>query len=140
MGLEMKLFEKHNIDLTFEIIYGGPEVVQTIKDKNFDFGEIGLLPFTIAFGESKGTLPAKVVGTTFIQKLDHYLVTAKGVENNFHKINRVGILTKGSCDSYLLNHMLDKENVNINNIKTIPLNNLYGKPEPLMNRMVDASF
>ncbi|CAD7923475.1 unnamed protein product [Amoebophrya sp. A120] len=169
-----------------EISNGGPELLDklandqdgTMKKTKAIVGEIGMFPL-LAFSKDRvvanaspapctentcNDLPLRIIGTTFIQQLDHYFVGKRDDLYNYSaKMNhdkqspkRFGILSHGSCDSFLLNEMLDAaDGHRIIDRKTsngdpnliVPLGDAYGKANVLLpselhegDPAVDACF
>jgi hypothetical protein len=119
-------------------------------------GEIGLIPLvhSRSHNEEGGRLTV-AVGTTFIQELEHYLAvtTASGdqiVDFAGLKGKRVGVLSHGSCDSYLLKQMVERDAPagTLQSITVVPLAERYGlldvfrtsAPTETSQDTVDAAF
>ncbi len=56
------------------------------------------------------------------------------------KGRKVGVLSHGSCDSFLLRHMLEKAGGSIDDVYVVPLGPRYGDIGVLKEGLVDATF
>lgn len=142
LAMHLGLFEAASLP-TVELMVtnGGPELLKNVSEGRAHIGEIGLFPYLADLGTSKPA-PAKLVGSTFIQQLDHYLATGDPSIQILQQLKgrRVGVLSTGSCDSYLLRAMLLQAGVNPSEVEAVPLGALYGSHDVLRNRHVDATF
>ena len=117
-----------------KVCNGGQETLD-ITQNEFDIGEIGLFPFVVYNQDNYYTL----IASSFIKQLDHYIV----YKHKLDKITNVGILSNGSCDSFLLDQVRmhksykDKFSKNVNKIE---LKSDYGNAEMLKNSNIDAMF
>ncbi len=138
-GRHKGFFRELGIDLTIRYFWGGPELAAAVEKGEIRIGDMGLLPFSKAFSQG---LPARVIGSSVIQQLDHYFVGAPGLRNiQSLKGKRVGILSYGSCDDYFLRIMLKRNGMDAaKDITTVPLGDSYGKLESFSSGLVDAGF
>lgn len=118
-----------------KVCNGGQETLDIDQNK-FEIGEIGLFPF-VAHNKDNYY---KLIGSSFIKQLDHYIV----YKTDTDKIKNVGILSNGSCDSYLLDrvksHREYKEFFD-KDINKIELKSEYGNYEMLNKpNYIDAMF
>jgi NitT/TauT family transport system substrate-binding protein len=86
---------------------------------------MGLPPFLRAYAEG---MPARVIGSSTIQQLDHYLVARPEIAGMSDlKGGRLGILSAGSCDEYFARSMLDISGLDPDrDVEFVPLGPAYG--------------
>jgi NitT/TauT family transport system substrate-binding protein len=138
-------FEKRGIDLQIRYYWGGPELAAAVAKGEVWIGEIGLPPFLKAYSDG---LPARVIGSSTIQQLDHYLVARPQIEEMPELRGRsLGILSAGSCDDYFARSMLATSGLDPDtDVELIPLGRAYGNvrcfsPSPVSGfPRVDAGF
>ena len=144
-GRRLGHFEKRGIDLRIRYLWGGPELAAAVADGRVWIGEMGLPPFLKACADG---LPARVIGSSTIQQLDHYLVARPAISRMADlRGRRLGILSAGSCDEYFARSMLGASGLNPDTeVELVPLGSAYGdvrcfspSPEPEIPR-VDAGF
>jgi NitT/TauT family transport system substrate-binding protein len=144
-GKRLGLFAARGIDLRIRYCWGGPELAGAMAAGEILIGEMGMPPFLRALSDG---LKAKVVGSSVIQQLDHYLVgrpEIAGLEGL--RGRRLGILSHGSCDDYFVRFMLRSVGVDpAHEVELVPLGRAYGDlrcfgPETYAGRpAVDAGF
>ena len=106
---------------------------------------MGLPPFLKACSDG---LPARVIGSSTIQQLDHYLVARPQIEEMRDlQGKRLGILSAGSCDDYSARSMLRVSGLDPDrDVELVPLGRAYGNvccfsPSPVSGfPEVDAGF
>jgi len=76
-GRHKGLFAEQGIDLEIKYFHGGPELAAVVEEGKILIGTMGVPPFSKAFSEG---LPAKIIGSAIIQKLDHYLAARPEIE------------------------------------------------------------
>ena len=125
-GRHRGCFERSGIDLEIRYFWGGPELADGVARGQVWIGEMGLPPFLKAYSDG---LPIRVIGSSTIQKLDHYLVSRPGVTRMKHlKGCRIGILSFGSCDDYFARSMLRASGLDPDtDVELVPLGTAYGK-------------
>jgi len=124
-------------EVDLEVCNGGPELIEKFVDGSIHIGEIGIFPFinhARKFG-MPDELNMKLIGSSFIAQLEHYLVSGnpdvKSVEDLRGK--RVGVLSHGSCDSYLLDYILNhRTTFQMLDVDVVPLQKAYGKTDVLI--------
>ena len=138
-GRKMGLFQKRCVYPKIKIFHGGPELMQAVREGHVHIGEIGLPPFIKAF--SKG-LPARIIGSTFIQQLDHYIAARPDIGALSElKGKKIGILSHGSCDEYFIQKLLKSINIDSEReVQIVPLGDAYGDLECFRSGRVDAAF
>lgn len=138
-GRHMGLFQKRGVYPEVRIFHGGPELMQAVRNKAIHVGEIGLPPFIKAFAEG---LPARIIGSTFIQRLDHYLAARPGLRSlSALKGKKVGILSRGSCDEYFIRKLLASEDIQAETeVVLVPLGDAYGDLDCFRSGRIDAAF
>jgi len=138
-GRSKGFFRKRGISLEIKYYWGGPELAQAVRAGELAIGEMGLPPFTKAFSDG---LPARVIGSSIVQQLDHYLAAKPGIKNIKElKGRRVGILSRGSCDEYFLRYMLESHSLDLDrDIEIVPLGSSYGNLDCFSSGIVDAGF
>lgn len=138
-GVENRIFQKLGVLPELKIHHGGPELLQAVRENRAHVGEIGLPPFLVAF--SKG-LPARIIGSTFIRSLDHFLVAKPGIHSLAELRGRkIGILSRGSCDEYFIRRLLQSRGTDPEHDATlVPLGSAYGDPACFTDGRIDAGF
>ena len=144
-GRHRGFFEERDIALEIRYFWGGPELAEGVKRRRVLIGEMGLPPFLKAYADG---LPARVIGSSTIQQLDHYLVSRPEIRKMTDlKGRRIGILSFGSCDEYFARSMLRVSGLNPDtDVELVPLGSAYGglrcfSQTPLPNiPQVDAGF
>lgn len=125
-GKHLGIFAAEGIDLRIRYYWGGPELARAVAGGEVLIGEMGMPPFLKAYSEG---LKARVVGSSVIQQLDHYLVSRPGLAGlSDLRGRRVGILSPGSCDDYFARVMLRSVDlVPEREVELVPLGSAYGK-------------
>ena len=103
------IFRNYGFHVNLEYFYGGPELCSAVNDGEVKVGSMGLPPFVKAYAEG---MPARIIGSTVLQQLDHYLVARPDLKSMVDlRGKKIGILSFGSCDTYFIRHMLQKEGI-----------------------------
>jgi len=144
-GRRRGLFERRSIDLEIRYYWGGPELAAGISKGEVWIGEMGLPPFLKSYSDG---LPARVIGSSTIRQLDHYLVARPQIAKMTDlQGRRLGILSAGSCDDYFARSMLKASGLDPEtDVKLVPLGPAYGdvrcfSPSPVSGLPgVDAGF
>lgn len=138
-GRQMGIFQRQGIRPDIKIFHGGPELMQAVHNGEVHVGEIGLPPFLKAFSEG---LSARIIGSTFIQQLDHYVAARPDIPSLSRLKNRkIGILSRGSCDEYFIRKLLTAENLDPEtDVALVPLGDRYGDLRCFQTGLIDASF
>jgi NitT/TauT family transport system substrate-binding protein len=138
-------FRQRGIDLEIRYYWSGPELAAAVSRGEVWIGEMGLPPFLKARSEG---LPARAIGSSTVQRLDHYLVARPHVSKMADlKGRRLGILSAGSCDEYFARSMLTASGLDPGTeVELVALGSAYGdvrcfspSPESGLPR-VDAGF
>jgi NitT/TauT family transport system substrate-binding protein len=138
-GRHFGFFRDQGIELEIWYSYGGPELAGAVARGDIHIGEMGLPPFVTAYSQG---LAARIVGSSAIQQLDHYLVGASPIESmDDLGGKRIGILSQGSCDDYFLSRLLRSQGIDPEKgVERVPLGTRYGDPEVFADGKVDAAF
>jgi ABC-type nitrate/sulfonate/bicarbonate transport system substrate-binding protein len=138
-GVEKHFFQDLGVCPEVAVHHGGPELLQAVRDNRVHVGEIGLPPFLAAFSQG---LPARIIGSTFIRSLDHFLVARPGIHSlTALRGRRIGILSRGSCDDYFIRRLLQHREIDPDNEATlVPLGNAYGDSACFASGRIDAGF
>jgi ABC-type nitrate/sulfonate/bicarbonate transport system substrate-binding protein len=138
-GVEKRIFQHLGVSPEIKVHHGGPELLQAVRDNCVHVGEIGLPPFLTAF--SKG-LAARIIGSTFIRSLEHFLVARPGIDSLAKLKNcRIGILSRGSCDDYFIRRLLQTQQIDPEHeAMLVPLESAYGDPACFTAGRIDAGF
>ena len=138
-GVANHIFQDLGVCPEVKVHHGGPELLQAVRDNRVHVGEIGLPPFLAAF--SRG-LAARIIGSTFIQRLDHFLVARPGIHSLAElRGRRIGILSRGSCDEYFIRQLLQTRGIDPEHGATlVPLGRAYGDPACFTGGRIDAGF
>ena len=124
-GIKQGFFAKRGIDLEIRYLWGGPELAAAVSKGEVWIGEMGLPPFLTAVSDG---LPARVIGSSVVQQLDHYLVARPEIAKMTDlRGRRIGILSAGSCDDYFARSMLEASGLDPQTDATlVPLGTAYG--------------
>ena len=138
-GIDQGIFAKQGIDLEIWYSYGGPELAQAFNSGRIHIGEMGLPPFITAYRQG---LRAKIIGSSVIQQLDHYLAARPEITSTADLAGgRIGILSAGSCDDYFIRKMLAANDIDPDgDVELVPLGEDYGKLDLFIDRRMDAAF
>ncbi len=138
-GIDQGLFASQGIDLEIWYANGGPELARAVSKGRIHIGEMGLPPFVTAYRQG---LRAKIVGSSVIQQLDHYLAARPHIAATSDLGGcRIGILSAGSCDDYFIRKMLSTHEIDPDgDVELIPLGENYGKLDLFIDGRVDAAF
>ena len=138
-GIQQGLFANQGIDLEIWYAYGGPELARAVSNGEIHVGEMGLPPFITAYREG---LRAKIIGSSVIQQLDHYLAARPNITSTVDLAGcRIGILSAGSCDDYFIRKMLSAHEIDpADDVELMPLGKDYGKLDLFVDGRVDAAF
>ena len=139
LGRHKGCFQKRGISLEIKYFWEGPELAQAVDQGEILIGEMGLPPFFKAFSQG---LPTRVIGSSTIQQLDHYLVSLPETKNLVDlKGRKVGILSSGSCDDYFIRFMLKTSSVDPDTeVEIVPLGDSYGHLECFSSVRINAGF
>lgn len=144
-GRKQGLFAKRGIDLEIRYYWGGPELAEAVSKGEVWIGEMGLPPFLKAYSEG---LPVRVIGSSTVRQLDHYLVARPEIARMTDlRGRRIGILSAGSCDDYFARAMLEASGLDPDtDVTLVPLGTAYGdlrcfSPSPVSGiPRVEAGF
>jgi len=138
-GRRLGFFEKRGIKLEIKYYWGGPELAAAVNTGEVHIGEMGLPPFLKAFSQG---LPAKVIASSTIRQLDHYLVGRPEIGTVSELAEkRIGILSFGSCDDYFLRFVLQASGIDpVTEVEIVPLGNSYGDISCFTSGRIDAGF
>ena len=132
-------FQEQGFSLEIRYFWGGPELAYAVEKEQVLIGEMGLPPFLTSFSQG---LPARVIGSSTIQQLDHFLVGRPEIEGmEGLRGKKIGILSCGSCDDYFIRFMLRASSIDPDkDVDLIPLGESYGRIEAFLSGKVDAGF
>ena len=138
-GRHKGFFQDQGLNVEIQYFWGGPELAHAVEQGRILIGEMGLPPFLKSSAQG---LPARVVGSSVIQQLDHFLVCRPEIEKMEDlKGKKIGILSCGSCDDYFIRFMLRSSSIDPDrDVEIIPLGNAYGRLETFVSGKVDAGF
>lgn len=138
-GVEKRIFQCLGVCPEVKVHHGGPELLQAVRDNRVHVGEIGLPPFLTAFSQG---LAARIIGSTFIQSLDHFLVARPGIHSLAElRGRRIGILSRGSCDEYFIRRLLQTQGIDPDLEATlVPLGSAYGDSASFTSARIDVGF
>ena len=132
------LFHERGINIDVKFFHGGPELTEAVKKGEIQVGNIGLPPFLKAFEEG---LPARIIGSAAVQRLDIFLVSQPEIKKiSDLKGKKIGILSMGSCDSYFIRRILEKESLDPEDVQLVPLQESYGDLRVITSKQVDSTF
>lgn len=138
-GIDQGFFAKQGIDLDIWYAYGGPELGRAVSNGRIHIGEMGLPPFVTAYQQG---LQAKIVGSSVIQQLDHYLAARPEIAATADLAgSRIGILSVGSCDDYFIRQMLTAHDIDPDgDVELMPLGEDYSTLDLFVDGHLDAAF
>ena len=130
-GINEKVFEQRGIDLEMRTVFGGPALANA-----FDTGEIGIG----SLGSPSGLVPLaagarfKVIASGCRQRAHMYLGVRKGIDSYAGlKGCRIGVLSIGSCPSWIVHRMLTHHGLDANtDVEMVPLHERYPRIIELM--------
>ena len=111
-GLQKGFFRDEGIDLSFRIVFGGPEIAACYDSGALKIGEMGTPPATTALAKGASF---KIVASGVRRRALQYLVVRPDIaEWNDLRGGAVGVLSKGSCSYWfarlvLASHGLDPD-------------------------------
>jgi NitT/TauT family transport system substrate-binding protein len=131
-------FQENGVKIDVKYFHGGPELAKAVKNGEAQIGNIGFPPFLKAFEDG---LPAKIIGSSSIQRLDTFLVSTPEIQKMADlKGKRIGVLSVGSCDSYFIRYMFERESLRLGDVELIALQDSYGNLDVIRTKKVDATF
>lgn len=132
-GIEQGIFEEEGLDLSTQIIFGGPELAAAIHSGELPLGSLG----------SPSGIPAMAAGKRFRiiasgcrQKAHLYLGVRKDIADYAQlKGKRIGLLSIGSCPSWIVHKMLSQHGLNGDtDVTLVPLFDAYPHIIDIMER------
>jgi len=104
-GLQKGFFRDEGINLSFRIVFGGPEIAACYDSGELKIGEMGTPPATTAL--AKGAR-FKIVASGVRRRALQYLVARPNVERwDDLRGGAIGVLSKGSCSYWFARLVLD---------------------------------
>lgn len=102
MALQQGFFVDEGINLRIQVVSGGDALAEAMGRGEIQVGRMGTPPFLTAVGN--GVLPGKIIASSVIGNLDHFLFVVRPEIQNLHELRgkRVGVLSCGSCDGHQL--------------------------------------
>lgn len=137
-GIEKGFFEAEGLDLSTRIIFGGPDLAAAYASGDIPIGGIGSpsgLPF-MANGA-----PFKIIGSGCRQKAHMYLGVKDDIEGyKALRGKRIGVLSIGSCPSWIVRRILSQNGLDPDNdVTLVPLQDEYPRiVEILAEGRIDA--
>jgi NitT/TauT family transport system substrate-binding protein len=124
-GRRLGVFRRLGIDLKIRYYWGGPELAAAFSRGEVWIGEMGLPPFLKAWADG---LPARVIGSSTVKRLDHYLVARPRISSLGQlRRRRLGILSRGSCDDYFARSILKASGLDPDSdVELVALGSAYG--------------
>jgi ABC-type nitrate/sulfonate/bicarbonate transport system substrate-binding protein len=123
-GIEQGIFEAEGLDLSIEIVFGGPDIAAAFHSGEIPIGSLG----------SPSGIPAMAAGKRFRiiasgcrQKVHLYLGVRKDIQD-YHQLKgkRIGLLSIGSCPSWIIHKMLARHGLDANSdVALVPLFDQY---------------
>lgn len=138
-GRHKGFFQEQGLSLEIRYFWGGPELAHAVEQGQILIGSMGLPPFLKGFSQG---LPARVIGSSVVQQLDHFLAGRPEIKDmGGLKGKKIGILSCGSCDDYFIRFMLRSSSIDPDrDVEIVPLGDAYGRIEPFLSGKVDAGF
>jgi NitT/TauT family transport system substrate-binding protein len=137
-GIEQGIFETEGLDLTARIVFGGPELADAYDTGEIPIGGIGSPSGLHAMAVGKRF---KVIGSGCRQRAHMYLGVRKGI-NSYEELRgkRLGVLSIGSCPSWIARKILIREGLDPDkDITFVPLLEEYPRiVEILEEGRIDA--
>jgi len=112
MALHKGFFSDEGVNLRIEVVAGGEALAQAMGRGEIQIGRMGSPPFLTAVGA--GVLPGKIVGSSVIHNLDHFLFVVHPDIQQLSQLREttVGVLSRGSCDGHLMQLELQRAGLN----------------------------
>lgn len=103
-GIENGIFETEGLDLSAQIVFGGPELAAAYDSGDIPIGGIGSPSGLTAMAAGQRF---RIIGSGCRQRAHMYLGVAKGI-NGYQELRgkRIGLLSVGSCPSWIARKML----------------------------------
>ncbi|MGI9478137.1 MAG: ABC transporter substrate-binding protein, partial [Hyphomicrobiaceae bacterium] len=135
-GIEEGIFAAEGIELTMEVVFGGPEIAAAFDSGAVQIGSLG----------SPSGIPAMAAGSRFRviasgcrQKPHMYLGVGKNIRSyDDLKGKRIGLLSIGSCPSWIVHKILAHHGVSAeSDVELVPLHDQYPR---IIEIMADGGF
>lgn len=107
LGIEKGIFEDLGLDLSVEVVFGGPQIAAAYDSGELQVGEMGSPPAINAIAAGMGF---KIIGSGCRQRANMFFGVRKGI-NGFDELKgkRIGMLGIGSCPDWIMRKILKCE-------------------------------
>jgi NitT/TauT family transport system substrate-binding protein len=107
LGIEQGFFRAEGIDLSIEVIFGGPEIAARYSDGRLKIGELGSPPATTALARGARFT---IVASSVRRKAVQYVVAAPSVRGwDDLRGRKVAALSIGSCSYWFFRQVLESK-------------------------------
>jgi NitT/TauT family transport system substrate-binding protein len=123
-GIEQGIFEAEGLDVSMQVVFGGPDIAAAFHSGDIPIGSLG----------SPSGIPAMATGQRFRiiasgcrQKAHLYLGVRRDIQDYQQlKGKRIGLLSIGSCPSWIIHKMLAHHGLDANtDVTLVPLFDQY---------------
>jgi len=131
-GIEQGIFEREGLDLSMEVVFGGPEIATAFDSGDVPIGSLGSPSGIPAMASGKRF---RIIASGCRQQAHLYL----GVRKDIHdyqalKGKRIGLLSIGSCPSWVVHKMLARHGLDAHrDVELVPLFDQYPRIIDLMH-------
>ncbi len=123
-GIDEGIFEESGLDLSVEIVFGGPEIAAAFHTGTITIGSLGSPSGIPAMAAGKNF---KIIASGCRQKPHMFLGVRKGIKT-FQELKgkKIGLLSIGSCPSWIVQKMLSWHGLDpMADVTLVPLHSDY---------------
>ena len=119
LGIEKGIFADEGLDLSVQVVFGGPQIAAAYDSGELEIGEMGSPPAINAIAAGKRF---KIVGSGVRQKAHMFFAVRKGIKSYEElKGKRIGMLGIGSCPDWIMQKILRSEGIDPQLVEFVPL-------------------
>ena len=138
LGAEKGIFEEEGLDLSVEVVFGGPEIAAAYESGALQIGTIGSPP---AINAIAAGLPFKIIASGTRRRAHMFFGVRKGIETfDDLKGKRLGLLGIGSCPDWIARKILRRHDLEPDrDVTFVPLLDQYPRIIEIMEEgRIDA--
>ncbi len=123
-GIENGIFEAEGLDLRMRVVFGGPEIAAAFDSGEVQIGSLGSPSGINAMASGKRF---RIIASGCRQRAHMYLGVRKGISGyKALRGKKIGLLSIGSCPSWIVRKMLNHHGLDPDNdVTLVPLQNDY---------------
>ncbi|MGI9425942.1 MAG: ABC transporter substrate-binding protein [Hyphomicrobiaceae bacterium] len=123
-GIEEGLFEDEGLDLSMQVVFGGPDIAAAFDTGEVPIGSLGSPSGIISMASGKRF---RIIASGCRQRAHMYLGVRKDIRNYQQlKQKRIGLLSIGSCPSWIIHRMLAQHGLDADqDVTLVPLFDNY---------------